>query len=533
MIARARMFFALAALAAVGPGPASGEPFAIVVGIIGEGDSCRPSASREAAAIVEALSRGGFRRDRIIALTRPAAAGSRGPTRANLLKVVEETAGRLRPEDGLVMVLIAPGFRVSRRDVGDVIADDVGGVVRLDEIRAKMGRSRGGFRLLVLDAGRAAPPASMAASLEGVRGPVDPASGSVPVLFSSGPGRRSGGAGADGRSAFSTALVAALNGDADTDRDGAVTVNEALGFVRARSGDTSPMFEGEPGTESMLLTLTGRAGPIVADGHKAVRRGDDRGATTAFSRASQMDRDSVPALLSLARVQARKDPDAARASYLDALRLDPGLAIAHLELGDVLAGLGRDADAEAEYRKARDLGQDRPDPLEHLGRLFLSNANYVGAIRELDRVLDRDPENASALGCRGLAHFCLRHAEDAQSDLDRAVALQPRSPILRVNRGVLAMSRGRLEAASTDLEEAIFWARDLRGPDAQQAYFNRGHVRFLRKQYAMAITDWEKSRLSARPPRWKTSRSRSGSAGPSPRPATWIPRGRRWTGPSR
>ncbi|HEX9445814.1 MAG TPA: tetratricopeptide repeat protein [Candidatus Binatia bacterium] len=89
-------------------------------------------------------------------------------------------------------------------------------------------------------------------------------------------------------------------------------------------------------------------------------------------------------------------PEEARRAYLQALRLDPSLAEAHVNLGRLYHEESDFAKAEAEYRSA--LAEDADYPVAHynLGVLLEERGRLEEAAGEYGKALDNDPDFADA-----------------------------------------------------------------------------------------------------------------------------------------
>lgn len=177
-----------------------------------------------------------------------------------------------------------------------------------------------------------------------------------------------------------------------------------------------------------------------------------------------------------------------------ALHLRPDFPLARLIVGDVLAARGRHAEALAEYRaiagdpsiewtaqlRAADrlarLGRideaaalldgmiaarpDRPDPLIELGDVLRSDGQFVEAIAAYDQALSRvdriEPRHWSLYYARGMAFDRTQQWERAESDLLRALELNPDQPFLLNYLGYSWVDRGvNLERALKMIERAV------------------------------------------------------------------------------
>jgi tetratricopeptide (TPR) repeat protein len=82
---------------------------------------------------------------------------------------------------------------------------------------------------------------------------------------------------------------------------------------------------------------------------------------------------------------------------------------------------------------------------QHLaqGTRFLDNDEDAKAVRSFDRVIQEDPDNASAYAGRAMALVKLSQKTRALADLEKLESLEPLSPVVPRARGLLAEKEGR------------------------------------------------------------------------------------------
>jgi tetratricopeptide (TPR) repeat protein len=115
------------------------------------------------------------------------------------------------------------------------------------------------------------------------------------------------------------------------------------------------------------------------------------------------------------------------------------LADSHTKLGNLLAGLGQPAEAEAEYDQAeaaytKVLECPQMPCWWHLkhnyaarGILHLNRKKYAAAVSDFSRVIELDPENAVAWNNRGAAYIHLHQYDKAVADYTKAIKLKPKN----------------------------------------------------------------------------------------------------------
>jgi tetratricopeptide (TPR) repeat protein len=108
------------------------------------------------------------------------------------------------------------------------------------------------------------------------------------------------------------------------------------------------------------------------------------------------------------------------------------------------------------------------------------------AITDYDQAIALDPDDAVAYNNRGLARYDQGDPEGAIADYDRAMALNPDYAAAHNNRGVARRSLDDLEGAIVDYDRAI--ALD---PDYAKTYHDRGIARYDQGDLEGAIADFD------------------------------------------
>ncbi|MFM8681040.1 MAG: tetratricopeptide repeat protein [Alphaproteobacteria bacterium] len=193
--------------------------------------------------------------------------------------------------------------------------------------------------------------------------------------------------------------------------------------------------------------------------------------------------------------------EAAAGSFLRAASIDPGYFDAWNNLGNVLRGLGRPADAIVAYGRA---GESRPDDAEvpaNLAAVFLDLGRHAEALESCDRAIVRKPSHAEALASRAAALLGLGRDEEALASAERALAARPASGRAHALRGVALHRLGRLDEALRALERGgelnpsdpdtlVFKANvleDLRRLD--EAFLSLDRAVALGKGHALALNN--------------------------------------------
>ncbi|MGH0036566.1 MAG: hypothetical protein ACQGVK_16185 [Myxococcota bacterium] len=160
--------------------------------------------------------------------------------------------------------------------------------------------------------------------------------------------------------------------------------------------------------------------------------------------------------------------EAARAAVEDcskALALDPDDALAHAVLAharSLLLGLpdgGADVESvRASIRRAVELGGHDP-AVQHCYAAVLGNIGRTeDGIRAWERCLELDPFNAPARAGLGIAQIYVRQPEPALANIDRALSLSPRDPLVYhwlAQRALACVVLGRYAEAATSARESV------------------------------------------------------------------------------
>jgi TolB-like protein len=162
-------------------------------------------------------------------------------------------------------------------------------------------------------------------------------------------------------------------------------------------------------------------------------------------------------------------PEAARAAVADctrAIELDPDDALAHAVLAHsrslLIASPGESASTResvmGSVRRAVELGGHDP-AVQHCYAAVLGNVGRTAdGIRAWERCLDLDPSNAPARAGLGIAQIYVRKPEDALANIERALWLSPRDPLVYhwlAHRALACSILGRYVDAATSARESV------------------------------------------------------------------------------
>ena len=145
--------------------------------------------------------------------------------------------------------------------------------------------------------------------------------------------------------------------------------------VREKVDEAHRAVEAESGSAETW----GRYGIVLDAHHLPVE------AAAAYREAARLDAGDARWSYFLATLLEYQDPTEAVSWYEKAVRLRPSYAPARIRYGQTLEAVGRDADAEVEYRRATELDPSNPLGPFGLGRLALADNRVPEAVRHLER----------------------------------------------------------------------------------------------------------------------------------------------------
>jgi tetratricopeptide (TPR) repeat protein len=117
--------------------------------------------------------------------------------------------------------------------------------------------------------------------------------------------------------------------------------------------------------------------------------------------------------------------DEAAASYREAIRLEPGFAEAHNNLGSVLGRQGRAAEAIAEISKALEIAPDLSAAHNNLAIVLAMQGDAEQAARQFAEVLRLDPRDAGAHFNLGLLLVRQGKPREAIAHFEEALRIEP------------------------------------------------------------------------------------------------------------
>jgi tetratricopeptide (TPR) repeat protein len=187
----------------------------------------------------------------------------------------------------------------------------------------------------------------------------------------------------------------------------------------------------------------------------------------------------------------------ARALAERSLQADPGQALYHAAMGEVLEAEKKKDEAEQMYLEA--LYQD-PTALEPMSRLYLlyQTTQDPAKIMKLERLLvaSLEKKKDSAIHHDWLGQVFMREGQydKARMAFQTAIGLAPTEAPFRISLGGLDAKQGKLDDAIADFQKAL----ELK-PDHSLALFNLGTVYALKGEMDKALEYFQRAERAGPP----------------------------------
>lgn len=172
----------------------------------------------------------------------------------------------------------------------------------------------------------------------------------------------------------------------------------------------------------------------------------------------------------------------------EALRLDPGCAMAFDRRGQALTASGRVDDALADFRQAIELTPNYASAYSQRARAWLEKGDFPKALGDCDEALQRDPLIYLAHYIRGRVYTRQGAPLKAIESYGRAIELNPHYVPALNARGNEWFKKGEFAKAEDDYSAAIRLDPKF---DIVHVHYNRGNARLRLQKVVLAKDDYE------------------------------------------
>jgi tetratricopeptide (TPR) repeat protein len=180
------------------------------------------------------------------------------------------------------------------------------------------------------------------------------------------------------------------------------------------------------------------------------------------------------------------ETDKALEDFTAAIKAAPERPLAYLERGVLLATRMRSFErAIADLNRTLELDPRNVTALIVRGTVQGELAQFGRAIADFDSAIRLAPRNSEAFQKRALARSRLGQDKEALDDYAAALRINPQNAYALTGRAGLEASRGQFALAIADLDAAI-----KINPGDAAAFYNRGYGRFAMGDYDRATEDY-------------------------------------------
>jgi tetratricopeptide (TPR) repeat protein len=210
--------------------------------------------------------------------------------------------------------------------------------------------------------------------------------------------------------------------------------------------------------------------------------GDRDEARVAYNKAVEVDPQSVTARIALAMFQwGTGDAAGAEASFKAALLIDPKHVLANRALASYYQGTNRGKEAEPYLRTIAEIGDDSTKLV--LADYYLTENRPADAKRVLEPMVRSEGGSGSSGAELRLAQLAYRekHTAEANATLDKLLAREPRNASALMTKARWLYNDGNVQDALRRSNEAV--AID---PESAEAHYLEGTMRLASRQYPEA-----------------------------------------------
>src|SRR6185312_10743980 len=147
--------------------------------------------------------------------------------------------------------------------------------------------------------------------------------------------------------------------------------------------------------------------------------------------------------------------ESARQHYLIGLRQDPGNTSTLLDLGELLAEMGRDDEAGEKFRRAIELAPEEPAGYFCHARWLARNGREAEAVGAFSKVLQLDPTCPGAHLRLGELYYRRREMTLARKHLRAELLLRPQEPLVLMDLANLLLDTAQNRAAVACLKRLV------------------------------------------------------------------------------
>ena len=172
--------------------------------------------------------------------------------------------------------------------------------------------------------------------------------------------------------------------------------------------------------------------------------------------------------------------------YLQALRSNPGYALAHNNLSNAYYELGMHKEAIGSYKQAIRINPDYAAAHLNLGNAYYESGMHKEAIDAFKHVIRINPDDADAHNYLGVAYVKTGKRKEATEAYKQALRINPDDAQTHYNLGVAYGALGKYKEAAEAFQQAI-----RIDPDYAGAHYNLGYAYVLSNDRDSALEQYK------------------------------------------
>lgn len=502
----------------------AGDRWAVLVGV-NKYKHIRPElsyCSADVCALGELLIKAGFDKDRVVIVHDQATDPGLLPTKANIEKQLALTLDSVGPNDFVLLAFSGHGVRLEQQSYlcpFDATMDPAD-LIAVNSLYQRLQACPARFKLFLVDAcqdERSRPKELVATRAEGEVSPLafgqnETLPSGLLLLTSCSPGQKSVEEPQFGHGVFTHFLLEGLDGQADADHNGSVSLLEWTGYassktrayVRSLDRVQNPSMRGDfPDFELAQNVRLVRAKEAMKKGDAFWKDHNIAEALEQFRLATELAPESAEAHYKLGDCHWRvNDHSSALTEYSRATAVDLECAPALLGRANIAIVNNAVEQAAPDLDRVlrittRQIEQDPTDPVLFIlrARALCLKDVFEGAVKDASEAIRLDPNGAEGYRRRAIALNNLNRFDEAMADCDKAIALDPKYGDVYRIRAHACNGCGLDRANKADWEKAVADASEaLRlNPMNVEAYRVRAIALNNLLRFDEAIADCERA----------------------------------------
>ncbi len=225
-------------------------------------------------------------------------------------------------------------------------------------------------------------------------------------------------------------------------------------------------------------------------------KGDYISAIREYREVKRRDPNRLDARQNLSAALMKDDPAAAITELRELAALAPDFPLCDQCLGSALYRVGRNQEAEKEYRIAAELDPTAPGPHSGIGLTLEADKKYDEALREYRKAEELDSNSADAFRNAGRVLLLKKDFPAAIAELKRAEEIDPASWVNHDLRGQALGGSGDHDSAIVENREAVSIA-----PKELQARLDLALALEKKGDWVAALDNYRRAALDEAPPK--------------------------------